>query len=135
MDFLKESFSDVLRKRYATLEGKASRKEYWGFTLIYLGVLAALYGARALLEGGPLVTVVDIVLVAYSAVMLMPEFAAAVRRLRDAGLGAGCLLLLLIPIIGWTLLGALLCLPSRKSGEGSTKNMGNVHKGSSPVLY
>jgi len=33
---MKEAVTSVLIKKYATIEGRASRSEYWWFTLFYV---------------------------------------------------------------------------------------------------
>ncbi|SDX28805.1 DUF805 domain-containing protein [Litoreibacter albidus] len=77
-------------------KGRASRSEFWWFTAIYYGGLAALvvlYIATAQGlgdgEGGPLV--------AYFVVMFFPFLSAFVRRLHDKGLTAWLLLLGFVP--------------------------------------
>ena len=95
--------------RYATFEGRATRAEFWYFTLFctlvtvgvlvlsvvpFLGILAA-FGLFAWATG-----------------ILIPSLALSIRRLRDAGLPWPWVLLGLIPF-GVIALGVLWCQPSK----------------------
>ena len=76
-------------QKYATFNGRARRKEYWMFCLVYfvLSFIAAMVHEY-----------LNLILVL---VLFVPSLAVAVRRLHDIGKSAGWFLILLIPIIGW----------------------------------
>ena len=87
-------------KEYANFNGRASRKEYWMFTLfniIFGGIamiLDSVFGIA--IEGvgyGPLYGV-------YVLVLFIPGLAVAVRRLHDIGKSGWMILIALIPVIG-----------------------------------
>ncbi len=63
-------YLDVL-KNYAAFEGRASREEYWHFTLLNLIVIAALFASFN-----------DLCIV-YTLAVLVPSVAVTVRRLHD----------------------------------------------------
>ena len=106
-----EHIIEVLKK-YWVFSGRASRTEYWTFTLVDsvgIFVLAIVYGY----VGGFLVTAIAAL---YVLLVLPPRIGALVRRLHDAGYSANWILLTFIPYIGGLVLvfGFLI----RKSQDG-----------------
>ncbi len=99
-------------KKYAVFEGRASRTEFWMFTLfsfiigIVLGIFDGIlhtkgsYGIGAL--GG-----------LYNLAVLLPSIGVAIRRLHDTGRSGWWLLLILIPFIGWLVLLVFYILESQ----------------------
>ena len=90
----------VCLKKYAEFNGRASRSEFWWFTLFIVLVASALSYLSQ--------TYRDIFLIA----ALLPLLAAGARRLRDSGTSARWLLFLLAPYGGIVLLGFLWAKPS-----------------------
>jgi uncharacterized membrane protein YhaH (DUF805 family) len=91
-------------KKYATFEGRARRKEYWGFAL-FNGLLCVV--TQFFLESiasagsngcGTLLVLLLLFLVALGT--LLPSLAVLVRRLHDCGNSGWFALLMFIPIIG-----------------------------------
>ena len=88
-----EYFLDALRK-YATFEGRASRKSFWMYWLIYviasyaIGFIDVLIGSGGIIAG--------LVWLA----LLLPSISLNVRRLHDINRSGWWLLLPFIPIIG-----------------------------------
>ena len=76
-------------KKYADFSGRARRKEYWMYCLVYF-VLSFIAGIVHQNLGMVL-----------ALALLAPSLAVAVRRMHDIGKSAWWLLVLLIPIIGW----------------------------------
>jgi uncharacterized membrane protein YhaH (DUF805 family) len=94
--------------KFATIQGRAARAEYWYFFLFYLiaifasGVLdAVLFRHHA---NGPLSTLAWLVL-------LLPWLAVAVRRLHDRDRSGWWLLLHFVPVVGQIVLIVWFCLP------------------------
>ena len=104
-----DALTTVLRNKYATFSGRASRSEYWwsylgiaviSMTLQIIGIvggfalgsaneaLGALFGLAAL---------------AGILALLIPTLSVNVRRLHDTGKSGWMLLILLIPCIGFIL--------------------------------
>lgn len=117
------TFTESIKAGLAKLSdfsGRASRSEYWWFSLFLVLALALLVGGIVLasqLTGAR---------VSYGAmvVLLVPLYmalmAAQVRRLRDAGLSPWWTLANLIPYVGVPLVLALTLRPSRPEGSEST---------------
>lgn len=93
-------------KKYATFSGRASRSEYWWWTLVST-VIGAILGAinsatttpvagDAMSAFGP----VYVVLVLFSLATLVPGLALSIRRLHDTNRSGWWVLIALIPLIG-----------------------------------
>lgn len=85
-------------KQYAVFNGRASRQEYWYFALVNFIISLLLTGIDNLIGTGGVLNML------YSVAVLVPSLAVATRRLHDIGRGAGWLLLVFIPVIGWLVL-------------------------------
>jgi uncharacterized membrane protein YhaH (DUF805 family) len=84
-------------KEYANFNGRATRSEFWYFTLvnIFVSLIFSVIGASI---GFPFLSMI------YSLVVLLPSIAVATRRLHDIGKSGWWQLLGFIPIIGWIVL-------------------------------
>ena len=104
-----DAVTTVLRNKYATFSGRATRSEYWWS---YLGIvvismvlqIVALVGAFALgsLNEG-LGLLFGLVGLAGLFALLIPSLSVSVRRLHDTGKSGWMLLIILIPCIGFIL--------------------------------
>ena len=106
MEQFNKYFVDTIKKRYAKFDGRASRSEFWYFTLFYL-ILSIILGSidtfvinpmlgvdpTRVSQGGFLQMIVALGL-------LIPSIAIAIRRLHDTGKSGWWLLIALIPIVG-----------------------------------
>ncbi len=90
-------------QKYAVFSGRASRSEFWWFTLaniiivVAVSVIAAFFRELVGLSFVP--TALSICLGVYQLAVLLPSYAVIVRRLHDSGKSAWWLLLLLFPVI------------------------------------
>lgn len=117
---------------FCDFSGRATRKEFWSFTVVYLAFLytvpAALLPLADLLRemAGDSVAPVGAALagsvlqaIAHAWVVLvllggiLPNCAAACRRLHDAGLSGACMVVIFFPCMGLIVLWVLLLLDSR----------------------
>ena len=90
-----QSISTVFSK-YATFDGRATRSEYWWFTLFSLIVGAILSGGHFGFGQGHHF-LYDI----WSLATVLPTLAVAVRRLHDTDRSGWWWFIALIPFIGW----------------------------------
>ncbi len=100
------TFFESIRKcltKYAEFDGRASRSEFWWFTLFIVICLSAF----TLLNE----TFAEVFFLA----TLLPLLAAGSRRLHDSGKSAWQLLYLLVPVAGVFIVGMLWALPSTNS--------------------
>ena len=81
-------------KKYAVFEGRASRREFWMFTLVNVGI-AFLIGFAEGLLGLP-----QSISVLYMLAVFVPSLAVIVRRLHDMDKSGWWALLGLIPFLG-----------------------------------
>ena len=113
-------------KKYATFAGRASRSEYWWWTLfttiVFIGltVPTAVIGIQTSPDGGdtpglPAIPLI-ILLVLFSLAVVVPTIAVTVRRLHDAGYSGWLFLLTLIPSVGWLILLVFAVLPPSPAG-------------------
>lgn len=89
-------------KQYASFAGRARRREYWMFALINFIVCAALgiIAAITLAASPKAAIVIDVVLVVYTLLVLLPSIAVTVRRLHDTGRSGGWFWIVLVPFVG-----------------------------------
>jgi len=111
-----EWYLKVIRDNYANFNGRATRQEYWMFTL-FNGVFSMM------------VTIVGINLgigylsILYSLAVLIPSFAVAVRRLHDVNKSGWWLLIMLIPLFGIIWLLVLMCTASKPDEKSDDSEM------------
>ncbi len=122
-------FAGAVRRgftKYATFSGRASRAEYWWWTLftflvvLVLGIPAAVVGTLTSADGGetpgaPAVPLLVAIFLFYLAV-LVPTLAVTVRRLHDAGNSGWLVLLGLIPWVGGLILLVFAVMPASPNG-------------------
>jgi uncharacterized membrane protein YhaH (DUF805 family) len=121
VDAVKRAF-----KKYATFTGRASRSEYWWWTLftfiayLVLGLLTYVVGITTSRDGGRtpgLLAVPLIILFAVFALgIIVPTLALTVRRLHDAGYSGLLALLFLVPYVGGLIIMIFALLPSSPAG-------------------
>ncbi len=91
-------------KKYAVFAGRARRKEYWMYTLIYVLIAVVLGFLDAMLGGaGLLGTLLAIAL-------FLPSLAVTVRRLHDTGRSGWWVLIAFVPLVGVIVLLVFMCL-------------------------
>ena len=111
------SFNEAVRtcfQKYFDYSGRATRREYWFFSLftvvvtIFIGIIA---GISELYVSGSVFSFISSLF--YLAVFL-PSFSVSVRRLHDTNRSGWMLLIWLIPFFGLLWVGILLCFASDK---------------------
>ncbi|MGG0459843.1 DUF805 domain-containing protein [Priestia aryabhattai] len=93
-------------KNYATFRGRATRTEYWMFTLFAYIFTLVLY---TLVFIDSFALLVSILILLYGAAMILPSLAVTVRRLHDTGRSGWWYLINFVPVIGGIWLLILLC--------------------------
>ncbi len=86
-------------KNYAGFSGRAGRREYWMFFLVYILIYIAIMILASILPSA-LATVFGIVGMVFALGLLIPSLAVAVRRLHDSDRSGWWVLLSLVPIAG-----------------------------------
>jgi len=100
-----EAVRTVLKQKYATFSGRASRSELWWFQLFYwlvliaFGIVAALEGsATDGPDGGPSSLVISVGVIAglFVLAMILPQISVQVRRFHDRNISGWWYLALFI---------------------------------------
>jgi len=97
--------------KFATVEGRASRREYWTFVLINMAVNVVL---TILAKQVSLVGILGLL---FSLALIVPSIAVGIRRLHDTGKSGWYLLAGLVPVIGW--LAVLIVMLQERSGDNN----------------
>lgn len=114
-------FKLCLTKKYAEFTGRSRRSEFWNFALVCFIISIILYVPAILftlmevpLLGGLFMIIYFIVALG----LVIPQLAAAVRRLHDTGRSGWWYFIILIPLVGVI---ALLVFLFQDSEPGSNK--------------
>ena len=92
---------------YATFSGRATRSEYWYWTLfIVLGTFAMAILDAAMFSNWPAISPLESV---FSLLTILPSLAVWVRRLHDLDARGWWVLVWFIPLFGWIALIAVFC--------------------------
>lgn len=93
-------------KKYTVFDGRATRKEFWMFTLFNLSIVLVLNYVLPVIN-------LEFLGVLYGLFIIVPTLAIGARRLHDTGRTAWWLLLHLIPFLGSAILMAFAVLDSQ----------------------
>ena len=104
-----DMFIKVVRDNYINFEGRARRKEFWMFTLVYTIIALVTMGIDSVLF--PEAELVNLNLL-FTLGLLPPSIGVGVRRLHDTNKSGWLLLLWLLLFIGWVWIIILYCLDS-----------------------
>lgn len=110
-------------KKYATFSGRASRSEYWWWTLVSLIVTLALAAPTGGLSADPASEpeagsiLLSFLLLIWALGTIVPSIALTVRRLHDSNKSGWLFLLGLIPIVGGIIVLILTVLPADPAGQ------------------
>jgi len=104
-----EWYLKVMRDNYANFKGRARRKEYWMYTLIFTVLLIALmtimfsvlsFSDETGIETGPSVYLTVILVIVFLFAHFIPSIALTVRRLHDTGKSGWWYLIVFVPYLG-----------------------------------
>ena len=118
-----EWYIKVMRDNYINFKGRARRKEYWMFTLVYVIILMGctaldnMFGTVFMMDGGALGEIsmgYGWVYTICGLVHFLPALSLVVRRLHDVGKSGWFYLIILIPLIGIIWLLVLYCTEGQK---------------------
>lgn len=107
MNQLIKIYKNTLTKNYTNFQGRARRKEYWGFVLINTAVSFTITIISSLLG-------IDIRFTSliYLLGVILPALAITCRRLHDIGKNGWWMLIVFIPILGGLAFIFLMLVPS-----------------------
>jgi uncharacterized membrane protein YhaH (DUF805 family) len=87
-------------KKYAVFTGRARRKEFWMFTLIYTIIYIVLSIADSLIGTGAMLFEMGLLSGVFSLVSICPSIAVTIRRLHDIDRSGWWVLIGLVPLAG-----------------------------------
>lgn len=111
-----ESYRHVLQHNYANFNGRARRKEYWGFVLVNTLITIAIYAPGALIldltdHSLTRFGVIPLGLgILYAFATMVPAVAAAVRRFHDTDRSGAWCFIALLPYLGALVLFVMLMM-------------------------
>lgn len=111
-------------KEYANFEGRARRREFWGFMLFWYIIYLAVYGFFMLaFKDDAFMMIVGMVICFLLAIAsIVPQLAVSVRRLHDIGKSGWYYFVNFIPLIGSIWLLVMFCTDSEPSENKYGKN-------------
>jgi uncharacterized membrane protein YhaH (DUF805 family)/cold shock CspA family protein len=114
-------FVRTLTSNYANFRGRARRKEYWSYVLLYMILLivvvvigVSLDNSAGNLVGQQIPTATIVAGVLFLLATLIPGIALTVRRQHDIGLSGWFYLLVLVPYVGGLIVFVFTLIPSQK---------------------
>tara|TARA_B110000503_G_C6938773_1_gene325968 strand:+ start:127 stop:516 length:390 start_codon:yes stop_codon:yes gene_type:complete len=114
-----DKFTGPIRK-YAVWKGRATRYEYWYFSLFVVVITIALTIAD-LISGTILLEAdsgdVGLLSTLFSLFVFLPQLAVTIRRLHDTGRSGWWFWIILIPLIGAIVLLVFTCLDSQEDSN------------------
>jgi uncharacterized membrane protein YhaH (DUF805 family) len=99
-------YLDVFKNHYADFQGRASRTEYWMFTLFHFIAVFSLFILFVISES----RFIAGVLMIYYLASIVPSVAITVRRLHDIGKSGWAYLFGFIPLFGSFILLIFACM-------------------------
>ena len=110
--------------KYLSIEGKATRSEYWAPYLIswLISIPVTLLAAASSFTGKLGMILAGILLLSYGIITCWIMFATVVRRCRDIGINLWFSGTLIIPYVNFIAFIAFGCLPADENKNGSTTN-------------
>lgn len=96
-------FMQAVTKRFADFQGRASKKEFWGFMLVSIGIQSFLFALAffALYFSEGLSVVLSIPSYLFGLITFIPQLSIAIRRLHDIGKPGWWFLVILVPLLGF----------------------------------
>lgn len=117
-----QQFWTTLSTQYADFSGRSRRAQYWPYILVsqlisgLISLLSSFWGNEDSAAPGLIGTLALVVMVIIAFGLIVPNIAAAVRRLHDTGRSGWYYLIGFIPFIGWLVLFVFL-LQDSQNGE------------------
>jgi uncharacterized membrane protein YhaH (DUF805 family) len=99
-------------KNYVNFEGRARRKEFWGFVLFdfIIGFVLNILGVDILGDEDNILVIMFLILYClFALASVLPYLAVTIRRLHDIGKSGWYWFIGFIPILGWILLLVWMC--------------------------
>ncbi len=122
---LREAITICLKQKYSTISGRASRAEYWWFTLFMYLVYIVIYTLSAVMmfnlhrvSGAQMFGALLVIglMSIISILLVVPSICVGIRRLHDIGRSGWWILLSFAPIVRWVIF-VFSILPSQPTAN------------------
>lgn len=128
-----EWFMYVVKEKYSSFDGRATRAEYWWFTAVQWGLfaipIALLLAISRATDGESSLIVLPILLLAVVGLgLLVPSLGAASRRLHDTGRSGKWYFVSFIPYIGGLILMILLAIDGDRGPNQYGPDPKGIHR-------
>ena len=126
----KEAIYICLKQKYSTISGRASRAEYWWFTLFMYLVYIVIYTLSAVLmlnlhrvSGAQVLGALLVIglMSSISVLLVVPSICVGIRRLHDIGRSGWWILLSFVPIVRFVIL-VFTLMPSQPTANEYGEN-------------
>lgn len=117
-------------KKYATFEGRAHRKEYWMYVLIYVLISVVLHVVDSIAGTVEPESGAGLLSSLFVLGTLLPSMAVTVRRLHDIGRSGWWILIGFVPLVG----SLILFIFTVKAGEPTENRWGPVPSAEDSLL-
>jgi len=88
------NFLDIIKNKYLQFTGRARRKEFWYFYLVYV----VIYFVLSIIDGLIGMTILSAI---FSLAVLLPYLAVSIRRMHDVGKSGWFILIPIYNIVLW----------------------------------
>lgn len=120
-------------KKYATFSGRATRREYWMFTLINLLISIGITIAVGVIMQSSDNGAVSLLSNVYGLATFLPSLALGARRLHDINRSGWWLLISLVPLVGFIVLLIFMVTDSQAGDNKYGPNPKMTQTPSAPV--
>lgn len=87
---------NIFRYKYADFNSRATRKEFWSFSIINFFIMLILLLLSPLYGSGVVASILKFIPIVFAIFAFIPNLAAISRRLHDTGRSAAWILLILL---------------------------------------
>lgn len=104
MNLFEDYFLNVIKQHYADFSGRASRSQFWYFTLFSFLISLAISVVTGIIGSVLNTGIFSLLGVLYSLAIVVPSVCLGIRRLHDTGKSGWWYLISLVPFVGFIIL-------------------------------
>ena len=104
MNLFEDYFLNVIKQHYVDFAGRASRSQFWYFTLFSFLISLAISVVTGIIGSVLNTGIFSLLGVLYSLAIMVPSVCLGIRRLHDTGKSGWWYLISLVPFVGFIIL-------------------------------
>ncbi len=104
MNLFEDYFLNVIKQHYVDFAGRASRSQFWYFTLFSFLISLAISVVTGIIGSVLNTGIFSLLGVLYSLAIIVPSVCLGIRRLHDTGKSGWWYLISLVPFVGFIIL-------------------------------